>query len=310
MGAQKGSVGAKVGAANLERSQLPSNNTKRSSVATCHSQPPQYPWSILGHWWLCCRPVMNISDARLRRVSLRAPRHTNNQHSSNEDTGLLFEGAARPHLGEPPTVHDLAGANVMLQISGVTIKTREDRISKFVRLNRLAEEARHAHPHSDSLTITVEGGHELVSEFLDTFELLDALASSIDKPNRFNSKTLVSAARISAEYEHPALHAFCIEKLQGLSLSSVEQVQIARAISLKSWEERAYKQLSEPRKNITKEEALILGMDAYWQVANTREAKVKSRANICLLMILCSCVVMIWLFLLVCELASKLEGLR
>ncbi|KAG8726178.1 hypothetical protein FRC11_000675, partial [Ceratobasidium sp. 423] len=216
---------------------------------------------------------MDISDdtfdALNRILASVTPRTTNNQHSSNEDTGPLPEDAAQSHLEEPPTMHDLTGANIMLQVNDVTIKTHEDRVSKFAYLNRLVERARQLNPQGDTLTIVVKGGGGLASEFLDTFELLRAF--SIDKPNNFDSKTLVSAARISEAYENPTLREFCINKLEGVPLSPVEQVQIAREVGFKLWEERACKELSEQGKTITQEEAQILGIDTYWQITNKRE---------------------------------------
>ncbi|KAJ1310930.1 hypothetical protein OPQ81_009442 [Rhizoctonia solani] len=182
------------------------------------------------------------------------PGATNNQSSLNDaiqNTTPLNNRPIFPSLEEISIIHDLTGASIKLQVNDVIIKTHEDRISKFAHLNRLIERARNIDPQSDTLTIFVKGGDGLVSEFLDTFELLSTMsvsrstspyainltewcASSIDKPKNFNTKTVVSAARISAAYEHPALHAFCIKTLEGLSLSSMERVQIAREVHLNS----------------------------------------------------------------------------
>ncbi|CAE6463475.1 unnamed protein product [Rhizoctonia solani] len=251
-------------------------------------------------------------DARNRVLASVTPRATNNQHSSNEDTGPLLKAPARPHLGESPTMHDLTGANIMLQVNDVIIKTHEERVSKFAHLNRLVERAREVDPQKDTLTIIVKGDGGLASELLDTFELLRTF--SIDKSNNFDPKILVSAARTSAAYENPSLHEFCINKLEGMPRSSMEQVQIARAVGLKSWEERAHKELSEQGKPITKEEALVLGIDTYWQIANMRERQqtenFKKRVKIYVSMILCSCAAVICILWLLYTATTELERLR
>ncbi|KDN49505.1 hypothetical protein RSAG8_02207, partial [Rhizoctonia solani AG-8 WAC10335] len=175
-----------------------------------------------------------------------------------------------------PTILDLKGANINLQVNSVVVKTHEHHISKFAYLVRLIKKARLVNPQGDTLTIAVTGDDELVSDFLNTFKILGA--SSIDEHSSFDTKTLVSAARISARYNYPALRAFCIKQLEGFTLNSMERLQIARALDLKSWEGRAYQELSEREAKITKEEALDLGMDAYWQIANAREMQQQRNA--------------------------------
>jgi hypothetical protein len=56
----------------------------------------------------------------------------------------------------------------------------------------------------------------------------------------------------------------------------MERLRIARALNLKSWEEKACRELAEREGTITKEDALELRIDAYWQVASAREAKAKA----------------------------------
>ncbi|CAE6431583.1 unnamed protein product [Rhizoctonia solani] len=158
---------------------------------------------------------------------------------------------------ETPTLLDLNGPNINLQVNNAVIKTHEHHISKV----------------SDTLTIIVTGDND----FLNTFTILGA---SIDKRGGFDAKTLVSAARILAKYNYPALRAFCMEKLEGLALNSMERLWVARALDLKPWEERAYRELSERETKITKEEALGLGIDSYWQVANARELQRRSNSQL------------------------------
>ncbi|CAE6456655.1 unnamed protein product [Rhizoctonia solani] len=201
---------------------------------------------------------------------------SNNNSSNNAPQAVLKSLNTKPSLVElctPSTVHDLTGACINLQVNTVVIKTHEFQIANFVYLYKLIKKARLVDPQNAALTIRVTGGNELVSDFLNTFKILGT--SPVDKSDNFDTDILVSAARISAQYEHPALRAFCIKRLEGLSLDSMERLRIARALDLKSWEERAYQELAERDGTITKEEALTLKIDAYWQVANAREAQAK-----------------------------------
>ncbi|CAE6513301.1 unnamed protein product [Rhizoctonia solani] len=172
-------------------------------------------------------------------------------------------------LNETPVLLDLNGANIKLHVNSMVIKTHEHYISKFTQLSGLIEKARLVHPQGDTLTIAVTGDKELELDFLDTFDILGT--SPIDKNVNFDTDMLVSAARISTKYGYPALHTFCIERLEGLTLGSMERLRVARALDLKSWEQRTYQELSERETKVTKEEALELGIDAYWRIANDRE---------------------------------------
>ncbi|KDN49508.1 hypothetical protein RSAG8_02210, partial [Rhizoctonia solani AG-8 WAC10335] len=211
-----------------------------------------------------------------RQGSAATPTGTNNQHSLSDVTPPVSPNATVPAPSGSrgaSTVHDFAGTLVELQVNGVVFKIYETRILKFTSLHHLVEDARRASPQSTTLSISVQGDDDLVTDFLNTFKLLST--SSIEEPVNPTTETLVSAARISATYGHPALRTFCIEKLEGLSLSSIERLQVARSLDLSSWEEQAYKELSEREEMITKEEASLLGFDAYFQVASMRERRLR-----------------------------------
>ncbi|CAE6431571.1 unnamed protein product [Rhizoctonia solani] len=210
-------------------------------------------------------------------TSNNTPGTTNNRRSlkdATKDKVTPWESKstslmAHPSLRELPTVHDLTGVNIQLQIDSVIIRTHEDRISKFARLNELIQEARNVNPQSDTLTITVPGDRKLAYDFLNTFELLNSW--SIDKPSSFKLEILLSAAIISFTYDNPTLLVFCIKQLEGLPLSLGERLDIAHKLDIKSWRESAYQELVKRAKFITKEEATILGTDRFWYIAHMRE---------------------------------------
>ncbi|CAE6505446.1 unnamed protein product [Rhizoctonia solani] len=167
-------------------------------------------------------------------MSVQTPASTA-ENTNNE--GCLDNANDPPNAQEVTTLHDLAGTLIKLQVNNVGFRIPEPRISKFA-----------------SLSILIRNG-------------------SFVEPINFSSKILVSAARVSAAYDYPALHAFCVKKLEGSSLGSIERLRIGRVLNLKSWEERACRELSERDTMITREEMLAVGVDAYFQVASAREKR-------------------------------------
>ncbi|CAE6431576.1 unnamed protein product [Rhizoctonia solani] len=175
-------------------------------------------------------------------------------------------------LHEPSVVLDLTGASIRLQIGNTVIKTHERHLEKFARLRELIKAARQEDPESDTLTITLDGNRQLVDDFRKMFELLSNF--SIGQSD-CEVAALVSAARIAAPgaYGYDPLYHYCIDKLEGLALSSMERIHVARALGKISWEKAACKDLSSRKEMITKEEALSLGLDTYWQIASDREKR-------------------------------------
>ncbi|CAE6463468.1 unnamed protein product [Rhizoctonia solani] len=205
--------------------------------------------------------------------SAATPDSTNNQHSLDGTTQPVNPNTITPRsssLRDISAVHDFAGATIELQVNDVVFKVLESRVSKFISLNQLIENARSANSQNHTTSILVHGDSGLASDFFNAFELLNAsLVDSID----FNSEILVSAARISAAYDYSKLHALCIKQLEGLSLGSIERFQIGHALGLKAWEERACQELCERDEMITREEMLALGVDAYFEIVSMREKR-------------------------------------
>ncbi|CUA73774.1 hypothetical protein RSOLAG22IIIB_01291 [Rhizoctonia solani] len=207
-------------------------------------------------------------------MSVQTPASTT-EDINNE--GCLNNANDPPNAQEVTTLHDLTGTIIKLQVNNVGFRIPEPRISKFASLSKLIEDARRTSPRSNTLAIAVHGDNELASDFLNTLELLNT--PSFVEPIHFSSKVLVSAARVSAAYDYPALHAFCVKKLEGSSLGSIERLRIGRVLNLKSWEERACRELSERDTMITREEMLALGVDAYFQVASAREKRQREQVD-------------------------------
>lgn len=102
----------------------------------------------------------------------------------------------------------------------------------------------------------------------------------VDGPFEFEPPTLVSALRIATAYDHPNLRSFAIKHLESLPLSAIERICLAREFGLASWEGPAYIELCDRDQAITKEEANVLGIDAFVYVAKIREGEQRRRGRV------------------------------
>ncbi|CAE6403776.1 unnamed protein product [Rhizoctonia solani] len=221
---------------------------------------------IVRHFWSPPKKKSNPDTRRSLTVARRqgstsTPDSTNNQHplndaaqSVNPDTPIPSSSSSR----EVSTIHDFIGVNIELQVNDVNFRIHESRISKFASLHQLVDDARRVNPLSNTLAIAL-------------------LSASPVEPVDLSYEVLVSAARISTIYDYPTLRAFCIKQLEGLPLGAIERLRIGRTLDLKSWEERAYQELTEREEAITKEEMLALGIDAYFEVASMRDKRQKDQ---------------------------------
>jgi hypothetical protein len=107
----------------------------------------------------------------------------------------------------------------------------------------------------------------------------DSLTSIIEGSLEFDPPTLTSALRIATAYDYPALRAFAINKLEGAPLSAIERIRIAREFNFTSWEAPAYVELCERDEAISEDEANVLGMSAFVQVAKIREKEQRRKGS-------------------------------
>jgi hypothetical protein len=109
---------------------------------------------------------------------------------------------------------------------------------------------------------------------------IDSLNSVIEGSLDFDPPTLTSALRIATAYDYPTLRTFAINKLEKTSLSAIERIRISREFSFTSWEAPAYVELCERDKAITEDEANVLGMSAFVQVAKIREKEQRRKGSL------------------------------
>ncbi|CAE6493029.1 unnamed protein product [Rhizoctonia solani] len=76
-----------------------------------------------------------------------------------------------------------------------------------------------------------------------------------------------------------ALREYCIQHLETLELDAVKRIEIAREFHLPAWEGPAYHELGARDEPITREEAKIIGLDAFVCIAEMREKEQRRRRD-------------------------------
>ncbi|KAG8759095.1 hypothetical protein FRC12_009856 [Ceratobasidium sp. 428] len=161
------------------------------------------------------------------------------------------------------------------QVNGTVLQTHRYLLNRFSVLKSLIAQKAGAEQLDKPLTLEREHG---VEDFLNTFKIL--YTSPIDGPLEFGSAIFVSALRLATAYDYPALRTFAINNLEKAQLSAIERIQIAREFVLTSWEEPAYVELCERDEPVTEQEANVLGMSAFVQIARTREKEQRRRGRL------------------------------
>ncbi|KAG8748456.1 hypothetical protein FRC10_003589 [Ceratobasidium sp. 414] len=160
-----------------------------------------------------------------------------------------------------------------LCVNGMLFQTHKYLLKRFSGLKRMIEQK--ATDHQDKL-LTLEREHGL-EDFRSTLKVL--YMSPIEGPLEFDTGTLISALRIATAYDYPALQTFAINNLEKAHLSAIDRIRIAREFGFASWEAPAYVELCEREEPITEQEANVLGMNAFVQVARIREKEQRRKGE-------------------------------
>ncbi|KAF8605207.1 hypothetical protein BDV93DRAFT_507271 [Ceratobasidium sp. AG-I] len=200
------------------------------------------------------------------RLSVAIPLQESNQGSApmENNTGIS-EGAE---------TFDLGFGDIELHVNGAIFKTHTHVLNDFSGLKHLMDSINYSSTPVSLPAIRVQRDEQGIKDFCNMFKVL--YASVIEGPFEFDAPVLISALRISSVYDYPALRAFSITHLEGLPLSAIQRIELAREFQLTSWEGPAYDELYEREEAITVEEARVLGIDSFAEVVKKREeAKAK-----------------------------------
>ncbi|KAF8593181.1 hypothetical protein BDV93DRAFT_529977, partial [Ceratobasidium sp. AG-I] len=162
---------------------------------------------------------------------------------------------------------DSGDGDIRLVINGITLEAHKFIIKRFSGLKSRIR----------NNSITLESDRTEVEDFRNAFKIL--YASIVEGPFNFDQSTLTSALRVANLFDYPTLRRFAIDHLEKTLLSAVERIRLAREFALPSWEEPAYVELCNREEAITKEEASVLGLDAFVHVAKIREKEQRRRGK-------------------------------
>ncbi|QRV93756.1 hypothetical protein RhiJN_21774 [Ceratobasidium sp. AG-Ba] len=158
-----------------------------------------------------------------------------------------------------------------LCVNGTVFHTHKYLLKRFTTLERLIQES-----DSNRGSYSLSWGYD-ASDFFNTFKIL--YASPIKALPDFDHLTLVSAVRTSTDFDYPELRTFAIAKLESMQLDAIDRIRYAREFGIPAWEIPAYEELCGREEPITEDEAIVLGIGVFVQVAKIRESEQRRRGE-------------------------------
>ncbi|QRV79084.1 hypothetical protein RhiJN_07099 [Ceratobasidium sp. AG-Ba] len=158
-----------------------------------------------------------------------------------------------------------------LCVNGTVFHTHKYLLKRFTTLERLIRES-----DSDRGSCSLSWGYD-ASDFFNTFKIL--YASPIKALPDFDHPTLVSALRTSTDFDYPELRTFAIARLESMQLDAIDRIRYAREFGIPTWEIPAYEELCGREEPITEDEAIVLGIGVFVQVAKIRESEQRRRGE-------------------------------
>ncbi|CAE6500703.1 unnamed protein product [Rhizoctonia solani] len=194
------------------------------------------------------------------------------EHAPNKDArheeGKL--GSSDPQvIADSPNVVDMGHSDVELRVNNTIFKTHKYFLSKFTRLGDMIQNTGSQDSPNPTPCLTLYRDERGVDDINNTFKIL--YASTVEGPFSFETPILISALRIATAYGYDGMRAFAIQHLEKVSLDAIQRIQLAREFGLSSWEDPAFKELSERESAITEGEAQVLGFATFAKLAQARE---------------------------------------
>ncbi|KAJ1311822.1 hypothetical protein OPQ81_010283 [Rhizoctonia solani] len=194
--------------------------------------------------------------------------------SYNGTSPALAVTNPEPKLCAPPEyegvpLFESGDGDIQISVNGTYFETHKYLIKRFRGLKLLLDK--------QPLEISIKRNDVSADDFCEMFKVL--YASVVMGPFIFDCNTLISTLRVATTYEYHSLRDFCIQYLETLELDAVKRIDIARKFHLPSWEGPAYHELAMRDEPITREEANIIGLDAFVNIAEMREKEQRRRGK-------------------------------
>ncbi|CAE6395904.1 unnamed protein product [Rhizoctonia solani] len=202
-----------------------------------------------------------------------AVRHLNDQPELSSEGAST--GATKCTISDTLRTVDMGHSDVSLQVNNTVFQTHKHILCKFAQFEIMLQ---NTGPTGSDPSIILHRDECGVEDITNTFKIL--YATVIDGPFHFEPTILVSALRISTDYDFPNLRDYAIRELGKASLGAIQRIQIAREFGLASWEAPAYSELSRREAALTQEEAQILGFSAFTTIVQAREEEILKRGMV------------------------------
>ncbi|CAE6403310.1 unnamed protein product [Rhizoctonia solani] len=207
----------------------------------------------------------SLSDASISELGSHAPNLADAYANS------------KPNDEAPPECPEYEGTplfepgdgDMQISVNGTCFETHKYLIKRFQALKLLL--------NGWPLRINIQHNAVSAEDFREMFKVI--YASIVTGPSLFAPSTLISTLRVATIYEYQALRDYCIQYLERLELDAVKRIEIAREFHLPAWEGPASYELGMRDEPITKEEAKIIGLDAFVCIAEMREKEQRRRGE-------------------------------
>ncbi|CAE6493028.1 unnamed protein product [Rhizoctonia solani] len=194
----------------------------------------------------------------------------------DDATGSIIVAAdPEPNISAPPAYKgipffDPQDGDIQIFVNGTRFETHRYLIKRFQGIKLLL--------NNQPLMINIQREDISAEDFSEMFKVL--YASIITGPFEFAPHTLISTLRVASVYEYHSLRDYCVQHLEALELDAVKRIEIAHEFRLTAWQEPAYHDLGMRDEPITREEAKIIGLDAFVTIAEMREKEQRRRGKI------------------------------
>ncbi|CAE6473927.1 unnamed protein product [Rhizoctonia solani] len=185
---------------------------------------------------------------------------------------MATETNPEPRVSIPPEcdgvpLFEPGDGDTHISVNGTRFETHKFLIKRFRGLRVLLDK--------QPLEITIQRNDVSAEDFREMFKVL--YASVVTGPFEFAPNTLISTLRVATLYEHEALRDYCIKHLEKLELDAVKRIELAHELHISAWEKPAYDELARRDTLITREEAKIIGFDAFLSIIEMREKEQQRR---------------------------------
>ncbi|KAH7345364.1 hypothetical protein B0J17DRAFT_639621 [Rhizoctonia solani] len=176
--------------------------------------------------------------------------------------------------------------NIELQISDHKFWVHEFLLSKFNKIAELIRQARGrgeltAYPERRTIIHIRGTGKVRCTDIQNAFRVIYSSMSFVFSPvpPSFDVATLVSTLRVATLFQNPDLRNFAISQLESIkhSAAAIDRIALSDELKLPDWEVPAFAELCRRPEPISAEEAKILGINRFVEIARMREIEQRQR---------------------------------